>query len=63
MKIDERVTIEVERDIGLRAYEYQVFTFDREGKPAQGFLFYVSDTTGRIKRIVEPIDMTEEGAN
>ena len=63
MKIDERVTIEVERDVVLRAHEYQVTTVDRGGKPAQGFLFFVSDRTGRIVRTVGPIDMTEEEEN
>ncbi len=60
MKVDERVTIEVERDMGLRAREYQVTTFDREGNPASGFLFVISDVTGRIVKTVGPIDMTEE---
>ena len=60
MKVDARVTIEVERDVALRAHEYQVTTVDREGNPAQGLLFYVSDKTGGIMRIVGPIDMTEE---
>ena len=60
MKIDERVTIEVERDVGLRSHEYQVTTFDREGKIAQGFTFLVSDKTGFIVRIISPIDMTGE---
>ena len=63
MKIDEWVTIEVEREIGLRAHEYQVSTFDRDGNPSEGFIFLVSDRTGRIVRTVGPIDMTEEEAN
>ena len=50
----------MEAEVGLRAHEYQVFTFDQEGGPAEGFLFLVSDKTGRIFKIVGPIDMTEE---
>ena len=63
MKIDERVTIEVERDVALRCHEYQVTTVDREGNPAQGFIFFVSDRSGRIFPVGPTIDMTEEEAN
>ena len=63
MKIDERVTIEVESDLSRRAHEYQVTTFDQEGKPSQGFIFYVSNKTGHIVHTVGPVDMTEEEAN
>ncbi len=60
MKVDERVTIEVERDIPLRCTEYQVTTVDRMGNPAQGFLFRVSDINGRISITVGGIDITDE---
>ncbi len=59
MKIDAKVTIEVERDCGLRCHEYVVISHDRDGREVQGFQFYVSDT-GRILRIIPPIDLSAE---
>ena len=53
MKVDEKITVERERDNALRAHEYAVITHDREGNEVEYISFYVSDS-GKIYFVKDP---------
>ncbi|KKK95962.1 hypothetical protein LCGC14_2667520 [marine sediment metagenome] len=53
MKIDEKVTVERERDNALRAHEYVVITHDKEGNEVEYISFYVADS-GKIYSVKDP---------
>ncbi len=52
-KVDEKITIERERDDALRAHEYAVIAHDREGNEVEYITFYVADS-GKIYLVKEP---------
>ena len=52
-KVDEKVTIERERDVPLKAHEYVVISHDREGNEVEYLSFYVLDS-GKIRFVKEP---------
>ena len=58
MKVNDKLTIEVERSPALRRDEYFVVSFDQEGNEVQGFTFYVSDK-GKIEKVGGPVNLTE----
>ncbi len=58
MKINDKLSIEVEREPTMRADEYVVITFDKEGNEVQGFKFRVDDK-GRIQFFQQPHFLTE----
>ncbi len=53
MKVDEKITVERERDNALRAHEYVVITHDKEGNEVEYISFYVSDS-GKIYFVKDP---------
>ena len=57
MRVDEKLTIERERDAALRAHEYAVISHDREGNEVEAFTFYISDT-GRIFQLTPVGEVT-----
>ena len=58
MRVKDKLSIEVERDHALRADEYVVITFDREGNEVQGFKVHVDDK-GVIRFFRQPFFLTE----
>jgi len=58
VKVNEKLTIEVERRAKLRRDEYFIVSFDKEGNEVQGFAFYVDDK-GMIERVGVPYNLTE----
>ena len=43
MKVNDRLTIESDRDESVRSYRYYVETFDMDGNAVSRFNFYVHD--------------------
>ena len=58
MKIDDKLTVEVERDNALRAHEYAVISHDREGSEVEVLTFYVTDT-GHFKFVQDPAPLVD----
>ena len=56
MKVDDKLTIEAERDVPLRAHEYTIISHGHDGEEVQYFRFYVTDK-GMIWNISAPEDV------
>ena len=54
----DKLTIEVHREATMRADEYVIVTFDKEGNEVQGLSFHVTDS-GKIYYLRGPSDLIE----
>ena len=56
MKVDDNLTIESAREVGMRADEYTIVSHDKDGEEVQYFRFYITDK-GMIWNISKPEDV------
>ncbi len=58
MKVDDKLTIESERDNALRAHEYALISHDRKGNEVEVLGFYVTDT-GHFHFVEKPAALVD----